>query len=84
MLLLLPQAPSLSLGFVYILLFGLGTILSMAAITLVLGLPFVFTAKAENVNRWVTGVAGVLSLAFGAALMSDIALGTHLLGFLPE
>jgi ABC-type nickel/cobalt efflux system permease component RcnA len=84
MLLLLPQAPSFLVGFTYILLFGLSTILSMAGITLVLGTPFVLTTKVASVNRWIVGIAGSLSLLFGLALMSDIALGTHLLEFLPE
>lgn len=84
MLLLLPQAPSFGAGLSYILLFGLGTMIAMAGITLVLGVPFAVTARFARFNGWVAGAAGSLSLVFGVALMADLALGTHLLFFLPE
>lgn len=84
MLLLLPQVSSFWVGIAFILLFGLGTILSMSAITLALGVPFAITGGFERVNHVVARVAGTASVLFGAALMLDIAAGTHLLGFLPE
>ena len=84
MLLLLPQAPSVAVGVTYLALFGVGTVLSMAGITLVLSVPFAVTAGVRGAGRWVVGVAGAGSLAFGVALMSDLAAGTHLLAFLPE
>ncbi len=84
MLLLLPQVSSFWVGLVYILLFGLGTMISMAGITLVLGIPFAVTGRFDRVNRWVARVAGTGSLLLGLALMSDIAVGTRILGFLPE
>jgi len=81
MLVLLPQISSFWLGIGYLLLFGIGTILSMAAITLMLGVPFAITGQFERINRSVAGVAGASSLLFGVALMSDIALGTSLIPF---
>ena len=81
MLLLLPGLPSFWTGLAYILLFGLGTMLSMAAITVLLGVPFALTGRFHSASRVVSSVAGVVSVTFGAALMSDIALGTIFLPF---
>ena len=81
MLLLLPQVSSFWVGLGYLLLFGLGTILSMGAITLVLGVPFALTGGSDRVNRLVAGTAGTSSFLFGGALMSDIALNTTLIPF---
>lgn len=84
MLLVLPQVDSFWVGIAYILIFGLGTMISMAGITLLLSVPFAVTGRFEAANRWVARVAGTGSLLFGAALMADIAMGTRFLGFLPE
>ena len=81
MLLLLPGLSSFWVGLAYILLFGLGTMLSMAAITVLLGVPFALTGRFHSANRVVSGVAGLASVTFGAALMSDIALGTIIVPF---
>ncbi len=76
MLVILPQIDLFWVGIGYLVVFGIGTILSMAAVTLLMGVPFAISGKFERVNRMVAGVAGVGSLIFGVALMSDIALGT--------
>ena len=81
MLLVLPQVPSFIVGIGYLLLFGIGTMLSMAAVTLALGIPFAITGGFSHLNRIVSGVAGAASVVFGAGLMSDIALGTTLMPF---
>ena len=81
MLILLPEISSFWAGVGYLLLFGVGTMMSMAAITLLLGVPFAVSGQFERLNRGVARVAGTASLAFGAALMSDVALGTALIPF---
>ena len=81
MLLLMPSMSSLLVGVGYLLLFGLGTMLSMAAITVVLSIPFAITTRSWWIERTVSSMAGVASVIFGAALMSDIALGTTLMPF---
>lgn len=78
MLLLLPQVSSVALGVVFILLFGLGTIISMGAITLLLGVPFALTDQFAKLNGAVVSVAGVASVLFGVALMVEIGLGISL------
>ncbi|HCV27533.1 MAG TPA: sulfite exporter TauE/SafE family protein [Dehalococcoidia bacterium] len=84
MLLLLPEASSVGAGVAYLLLFGLGTIVSMMAITLIFSVPLAFSVRFENVNRWVAVVSGVSSVLIGGMLMSDVAAGTDYLAFLPQ
>ena len=81
MLLLLPQVSSFGLGILFILLFGLGTIISMGAITLVIGVPFAVTGQFERLSRTVISLAGTVSVLFGVALMAEIGLGMSLLPF---
>ncbi|MFQ5933166.1 MAG: hypothetical protein ACE5KI_00815 [Dehalococcoidia bacterium] len=81
MLLLLPKISAFWVGVGYLLMFGLGTILSMAAITLLLGVPFAIGGGLKRVNSAVSSLAGMASLLFGAALMSDILLDTALIPF---
>ena len=81
MLVLLPQLSSFWVGIGYLLLFGTGTMLSMAAITLVLGVPFAASGNFERLSYTVAGVAGGASVLFGGALMSDIVLDTALVPF---
>lgn len=81
MLVLLPSLSSFWVGLGYLVLFGVGTMLSMAAITLILGVPFAFSNGYRRVRGWVARVAGASSVAFGFALMADITLGTTLIPF---
>ena len=81
MLVLLPTLPSLWVGIGYLLLFGVGTMLSMAAITVLLGVPFAMTGGSQRASRAISGAAGVVSVVFGAALMADIWLGSTIAPF---
>ena len=81
MLVLLPEISSFWVGIGYLILFGVGTILSMGIITVGLGVPFALSGNFERMNRAVAKVAGTASLVLGVALMSDIALGTTLIPF---
>ncbi len=81
MLILLNTLPSFWAGVGYLVLFGIGTVLSMALITILLGVPFALLGNAGRAGRAVSGIAGSASVLFGAALMSDIALGTTLIPF---
>ena len=81
MLVLLPELSSFWAGVGYLVTFGVGTMLSMAAITLLLGVPFAVTGGFERGSRAVSGVAGAASVLLGAALMSDIWLGTTFMPF---
>jgi len=79
MLVLLPTLSSIWVGVGYLILFGVGTILSMSAITLALGVPFAATGGSQRLNRAVAITAGVASAVIGVALMTDTMFGTSLL-----
>jgi len=79
LLLLLPQIASPWAGLGYLLLFGIGTMVSMAAITLILAVPFALTNQFNRLNQVVASVAGTTSLVFGSALMVEVALGTSII-----
>ena len=81
MLALLPTIDSFLAGISYLVLFGVGTVLSMAIITIVLSIPFAITGAYQKLNTIVSGVAGAISIIFGSALMSDIALDTAIIPF---
>ena len=78
MLVLLPQIESAWVGVGYLALFGIGTMISMAMITVVIGMPFALTSRFKVMDGAVASVAGGASLLLGAALMLDLAIGTAL------
>ena len=81
MLVLLPQIDSVWVGIGYLALFGIGTMVSMAMITVVLGLPFALTGRFRTMDGAVASVAGSASLLLGVALISDLAIGTAIVPF---
>ena len=81
MLVLLPEIDAFWVGLVYLVLFGIGTILSMGVITIVLGVPFALTSNARQSYRIVASVAGAASLLYGVALMTEIATGMTVIPF---
>lgn len=81
MLVLLPEISNFWIGIGYLILFGVGTMVSMGIITVGLGVPFTLSSNFERLNRLVAGAAGTVSLIFGAAMISDIVLHTNLTPF---
>ena len=72
MLLILPQIPSPTLALLYILIFGIGSIGGMMAMSFVIGLPVHFTAnRFEILNRGIRLVAGLFSLGLGAFIVYE-------------
>lgn len=72
-LLVLASIESPMAGLVYILLFGLGSVLSMGIMTVIIGLPFVISAgRLPNLNRTIQFAVGSLSILFGGFLMYQI------------
>ena len=60
-------------GMVYLLLFGVGSVLSMGMMTILISLPFVFSAnRLPNLNRFVQFGTGTLSILIGFGLMYKI------------
>ena len=81
MLALLPTIDSFWTGVGYLLLFSVGTMLSMSVITLVLAVPFVATGGNLMLNRSVGVVAGAMSATIGVVVMSEIVLGVTIMPF---
>ena len=61
-------------GLFYILLFGMGTVLSMGMLTVLMGIPFAISGQFQRVNAAVASIAGTLSIAFGVFLMYELAI----------
>ena len=65
------ESPWVGLG--YILLFGLGSVLSMGIMTILISLPFVFSAnRLPNLNRVIQLGVGMFSILFGGFLIYQI------------
>jgi len=79
-LLVLASIDSPLAGLVYILLFGLGSILSMGVMTIFISFPFVYSAnRLPNLNRIIQFGVGTLSILFGLFLMYEIGFRDGLL-----
>ncbi|NOZ64370.1 MAG: urease accessory protein UreH [Caldiserica bacterium] len=72
MLLVLTTIKSVFLGALYILIFGVGSILGMLVIGGIISLPFLFTAKSDRVNSTVKILAGTISILLGITIMYKI------------
>jgi high-affinity nickel-transport protein len=65
-LLVLTQISSSLLGFLYVLTFGVGSIVGMLLMSGLIGLPFAFTSrKLTHLHNSLQTVAGVFSICFG-------------------
>jgi sulfite exporter TauE/SafE len=73
MLLVLSTIPSALAGLAYIFIFGLGSVGGMLALSSMIALPFILTARRFSIlNRWIRVLAGVASVVFGLFLGWDI------------
>jgi len=75
MLLVLGTVRSELAGLLYIFVFGVGSMGSMLIVSLILGLPVVWTARSpmlQRVPQAITLVTGAVSIAFGVWLMIEI------------
>jgi sulfite exporter TauE/SafE len=72
MLLVVPTINSPALALLYILIFGIGSIGGMMAMSFLIGLPFHFTAgRFDVLNRGIRLVAGVFSLGLGFSIIYE-------------
>ncbi len=79
MLLVLTTIPSPLAGLAYIVIFGLGSVGGMLALSSLIGLPFVLTAQRFSLlNCWIRVSAGIASIAFGLYLGWDIGFNEGL------
>lgn len=66
MLAVLPTIESRPLAFIYIAVFGIGSIVGMMLMSLLVGLPFTLTAlKLKNLNLILQSIAGLASIVLG-------------------
>lgn len=65
-------------GAVYILVFGVGTVVGMLLFTTVIGIPFVISAKKIKINKALTQITGVISTAFGFYYMYNLGITEEL------
>lgn len=65
----------------FILLFGIGSILGMALISGLMGLPFALSSKTTSISRIFRYTAGTLSLAIGANILYQVGFVENLFGF---
>jgi high-affinity nickel permease len=76
MLLVVPTIASPALALLYILIFGIGSIGGMMAMSFLVGLPLHFTAnRFEFANKGIRLAAGVFSLGLGTLIMYQKILG---------
>lgn len=58
----------------YIVIFGLGTVIGMLSFSTIIGIPFVFSKKNIKVNRTLTRTAGTVSFLFGLYYMYNLGV----------
>ncbi|TSI05782.1 sulfite exporter TauE/SafE family protein [Lysinibacillus sp. BW-2-10] len=61
-------------GAIYILIFGVGTVIGMLFFTTIIGIPFVFSAKKLSLNKILTQIIGVISTVFGFYYMYNLGV----------
>ncbi len=61
-------------GISYILIFGVGTVISMGTLTLLMGIPFAVSGQFQRLNSAIASAAGTASIAFGVFLMYKLAV----------
>ncbi len=72
-LLVLSTMSSVAQGLIFLLLFGIGSILGMLLFSGLIGLPFKLTAGLSlRLNWWFRGAAGIISIALGLFIMWQI------------
>ncbi len=74
MLIVLANIRSTWVGVSYILIFGLGTVLSMGLISILISLPFSISGRIPRLNRAVQAVTGTVSILFGLFLMYQVGI----------
>lgn len=74
MLLVLTTVNSIFQGLLYILIFGIGSIVGMLIVSGIIALPFLLSSKFDNINNIVKILAGTISIVLGFTIMYEIGL----------
>lgn len=79
-LLVLTQIESMALGVLYLIIFGLGSIVGMLLMSTLVGLPFALSARRlSSASYGLQSIAGALSIAFGLWYAYETGVATGLL-----
>jgi high-affinity nickel-transport protein len=80
-LLILGSIQNPIVALIYLLIFGVGTIIGMMLITTAIGLPIIFSLKKfTSINKYITIFSGLFSLIFGLYLVYQIGVQDQLFG----
>ena len=81
MLLIIPTIESRTIGLLYIIIFGIGSIGGMMLMSFLVGLPFHLTASRFNrFNNLLQGTAGIVSIIWGLKIIYEKGITDGLLG----
>lgn len=72
MLLVLSMVQSVVNGLIFIIIFGIGSILGMLLTSTLIGLPFVFTTRFEKAHALLSVLSGVASMYIGTSIIYEI------------
>ncbi len=71
LMLAVSQAKSVAAGLSYVALFGIGSMIGMAALSAVIAVPLAVSARwLTSVNRWLQGAVGVVTISIGATTIA--------------
>jgi len=74
-------APTATIGFAYVVLFGIGSILGMAALSAVIAVPIAFSARFLTwANRGIQATTGLATMALGLFTMYETQLASLITG----
>lgn len=71
-LLVLNAISNQKLAFIYLLLFGLGTVAGMMLVTVLMGLPYIYSKNIRFLNRGLGITTAVFSIGFGLFIMYEL------------
>ena len=69
----LDKAGSVGLGLVYILIFGIGSVLGMGVLSLIIAMPVYLSSRWNYTYNTILGVSGLISCGMGVSIIHHIA-----------
>jgi ABC-type nickel/cobalt efflux system permease component RcnA len=79
LILLIPTINSNLMGIGYLVLFGIGTIISMSAVTLLLSFPLKTAFRFPLAHKLILSIAGLANLALGSLLIAEVISGYEII-----
>lgn len=78
---MLPASPTFTMGFIFLIMFALGTMLSMGIMTIIIAIPFTKSQSSLLTSNFISIVAGFLSIGLGLGLGSDLLFNTSFIWY---